>query len=135
MAVRQCNPNAPGQKWSLNPMEDLTWNVSSFMTLKGTDFCLTAPSPFSDEVASVRILPCGKRHCSQLWFVHAYTQKYAVPREPPLPPPPSGSPAALDPSALGRAFPQPACRRPKPILCPPPCISSNCIWLCRPTPW
>lgn len=59
------------QKWDLI-VEYAIWNASASIVLAGTSLCLTPPSPYGTDIASVTLQKCVKPSCRQAWLVNAW---------------------------------------------------------------
>jgi hypothetical protein len=59
------------QQWDLI-VEHAIWNASASIVLSGTSLCLTPPSPYGTDIASVTLQKCVKPSCRQAWLVNAW---------------------------------------------------------------
>ncbi|EGD74071.1 hypothetical protein PTSG_05763 [Salpingoeca rosetta] len=71
LRVQPCDDKAKGQKFDFLPAKEYAWNLTGSVQLVGTSLCLTAPSPFGDDVASVRLHECGQHRCLQAMHFNA----------------------------------------------------------------
>eukprot|EP00055_Hartaetosiga_balthica_P005315 m.15405 g.15405 ORF g.15405 m.15405 type:complete len:611 (+) comp4469_c0_seq2:136-1968(+) len=79
MKLKACEISNPMQQFEIVPTNEPTWIVTSFVKAKSSDLCLTNPSYFGTDIASITLEKCNNLHrCRQTFVVNAFEETSTV---------------------------------------------------------